>query len=144
MIDVIGGLLVVVAGLLVFAFAVLNHELGTARRMGPGFFPAALGLAAAIVGGVIVASAFGRSGSPDKIAWRPALWVFASVVGFMVGMYLFGLFAAIILTIFLAARADAESSLRETLILTVVVCVGCWLIFSVGLGMPLPMIRTPF
>src|SRR5512143_4110602 len=81
------------AGLLFIAFGVAaivigsNYALGTAARMGPGYFPRILGILLVTLGAVLAGRATRLHGVPmPRLKWRPTLVVLGSVVlfGFIV------------------------------------------------------------
>ena len=58
------------------AFAIIvkiyDYPMGTASRMGAGYFPFVLGCVMAVLGVVIIAQSVVTSGTPiSKFAWRP-------------------------------------------------------------------------
>jgi hypothetical protein len=143
-VDLIGGILVALAGLFVLFYALAQYRLGTPQNMGPGYFPASLGSLTAVIGLVIIAMSFRVSASFPEIAWLSAFWIFVSIIGFIVGMIWLGMLPAVALTVIFSSLADRDSRPRETVLLVIAACVGTWLIFSVGLGLTAPPVRMPF
>jgi hypothetical protein len=142
--DLVGGLLVLALGLFVFLYAQEHYRIGTARSMGPGYFPAVLGLVTMSLGGLIVLAAFRRSEPLPEVAWRAALWVFAAILAFFLGMRWFGLVPAIFMTVVVSSLGDPDSRPLGTLLLAVAVSAFCWAVFSYGLGLPIPVFKVPF
>src|SRR5512144_2188916 len=77
------------AGLLFIAFGVVaivigsNYPLGTAARMGPGYFPRILGILLIVLGAILVLRSLRLQGSPlPRWPLRPTLVVLGSVVLF--------------------------------------------------------------
>lgn len=141
--DIVAGLLLLLAGLFVLVYATVNYAMGSAHRMGPGFYPAVLGIGTMLVSLLIVVGGFRHPGKWPQPAWRPAIFVCASVLAFMIGLSWLGMVPAVFLTVGVAALADPASRPLGTLVLAGFVTVFAWLIFSVGFGMPLPAFRTP-
>ena len=59
-----------------FAIGATNYNVGSAARMGPGYFPMMVGTLLAVLGLVVVAASIGarREGDGDpigRIAWKP-------------------------------------------------------------------------
>jgi hypothetical protein len=81
--DLVAGLIFIVIGTAVF-FASQRYDVGSARHMGPGYFPALLGLL--LMGLGIAAFVKGsRAKTPDPLPnhrFVPLLMMFVSVVGF--------------------------------------------------------------
>jgi hypothetical protein len=133
---------------LALAIAVLwigrSYTLGSSSRMGPGYFPAALGLLLGLFGLVAIARSFIRAGEPiTPFAWRPLLLVLGSVVLF--GLLVNGLGALIALPVMIvvAAMASRYSRLDATSAAALVGIVAfCVLVFVKGLGLPLPLIGS--
>lgn len=142
--DMIGGVLVAAVGSFVLLYALTHYHMGSSHNMGPGYFPVSLGAVTAGTGLLIVLSSFRTSAEAEEIGWRSALWVFASIIGFIGGMMWFGLLPAVAVTVILSSFADPASRPLETIALIVAACVGTWLIFSVGLGLTTPLLRMPF
>ena len=74
------------AGLLFIAFGIAaiviasNYPLGTAARMGPGYFPRILGILLIVLGSRLSLRALRTSGPPiAALKWRPLLIVLGSV-----------------------------------------------------------------
>lgn len=142
--DIIGGGLLIVTGLGFSAYAYANYDLGSIVRMGPGMFPACLGVVLAVFGALQAIPAFFRTGTmPDIRLWSP-LFVLGSIAIFAMLIRPFGLIPAIIALIIVSSGAELRIRPVSTAILTVVMCVASWLIFRVGLGVPLAMFRWPF
>jgi putative tricarboxylic transport membrane protein len=131
---------------LALAIAVLwigrDYSIGSSARMGPGYFPAALGFLLGLFGIASMARAFFRAGEPiTPFAWRPLLLVLGSVVLFGVLVNGIGALIALPLMIVVAAMASRYSRLDATSAAALVGIVAfCVLVFVKGLGMPMPLI----
>lgn len=80
--DFASGLLFLLAGLGAVLVA-RDYPMGSALRMGPGYFPTLLGAALALVGLVLVGRACWRPGSPvGRVSLRPLLLATASILVF--------------------------------------------------------------
>jgi uncharacterized membrane-anchored protein len=141
--DLIGGLALLAIG----AFFLINAVylgIGTTRSMGAGYFPMLGGIFTIIVSLFIVAGSLARSGAIERPAWRPFLVIVASIAVFIVVMPITGLLPAVFVTVVAAAIADRNSRPIPVLILAVGLCIGAWLVFIVGLGLPIRLYRIPF
>ncbi|MDO5658816.1 MAG: tripartite tricarboxylate transporter TctB family protein [Paracoccus sp. (in: a-proteobacteria)] len=142
--DIVGGALLVVTGLGFSAHAYFNYDLGTINRMGPGMFPMFLGLILAGFGLLQAIPAFFRQGTmPEIRIWSP-LFVLSSVAAFAAMIRPFGLLPSIVVLVLISSMAELKFRPVSLIILTVTLCVMSWLIFRVGLGVPLAMARWPF
>jgi hypothetical protein len=87
--DFFSGLMFMVVGGL-FAWGATSYSVGTAARMGPGYFPFMLGLILVALGALVTVNAL-KSGMPggDKIgqiAWRPLVFILGQ--GLYISRYL--------------------------------------------------------
>lgn len=142
--DIAGGALLIVVGLAFSFYAFANYELGTINRMGPGMFPMALGIILAAFGAMQAIPAFFRTGTmPEIRIWTP-IFVLSGVAAFALMVRPFGLLPAVIAVVVISSFAELKIRPLSLLILTGSLCLMSWLIFSVGLGLPIPMFRWPF
>mgnify|MGYP002621710516 CR=1 FL=1 len=146
---------IVVAALLaligVVGFVVAqSYDFGSARRMGPGYIPVVLSAILVILALIesFSAAAQGRSQPlADRVAsveWRPMLAILTAVAGFALTIKLFGLLPAFLVVVGVATLSERGYGLLPAAILALTSCVGAWLVFSVLLGMTLPLIRLGF
>lgn len=142
--DLTGGLLLLVGGLAFAWYAAGHYELGTLRRMGPGMFPMALGFILAAFGLVLMVPALLRPGAmPETRLWSP-LFVLAGVAGFAILIRPFGLIPAILAVTIISSLAELRIYPKSLVLLCLALCGIAYLVFRVGLGLPLPMFRWPF
>lgn len=135
--DIIGGLGLAAIGL----FAVIygqRYEFGDLNRMGPGYFPVALGGLLAVLGLLIALPAFFRRGEPITVAWKTFALVMASIVVFAFTLKLLGVIFATALTVIVASLADNGSTWKGRLLTAAGIALVTWLVFKFGLGMVLP------
>lgn len=143
-IDVLAGLFVVLIGVLAIVEA-LNFNLGSARRMGPGYFPLHVGILMLLLGVGIILE--GRKPAEEAFAFgdlprpRSLLLILAAVVAFALMIERFGLLPAGAVAVFLSALAEPRTPMRHKLALTVAVPVISVLIFKIGLDMQVHIIR---
>lgn len=134
--DVTAGLLVVAVG--VFSlFEASRFAIGTAARMGPGYFPFILGL---LMIGLGLAIALIEPPTPGKQndtdpAYRPLLFVLGAMLAFALLVEGLGFAAAVALATFLGAKADRNTSLLTAAILSIAVTGICLVVFRLLLGL---------
>jgi len=128
------------AGLVFIAFGIAalvigsNYNLGTAARMGPGYFPRILGILLILLGAALSLRALRLQGSPIAAwKWRPTLVVLGSVVIFGLIVTTVGLVLSTILLIVMASAASHEFRPREAAISAVILAAVCVGIFVIGL-----------
>jgi hypothetical protein len=134
------------AGLLFVAFGVAaiiigsNYSLGTAARMGPGYFPRILGILLALLGAALSLRALKIQGEPlPHWYWRPILVVLGSVVAFGLVVTHIGLVIATIGLVFASSAASHEFRPKEALISGVLLAALTVGVFIFGLALQLPI-----
>lgn len=128
-------------GLTAFVIA-LGYDFGSARRMGPGYFPVVLsGILTLLALSEMVSSVL--KSEAIQIDWRPLTAILAAVAGFAVAMYLFGMIPALFVVIGLTTLSQPKFGWKPALILAVVTSVGSWLLFTRFLGMTMPLFDWP-
>lgn len=135
--DALAGLVFVLFGLL-FGVQSLGLEIGTAFRMGPGYFPLVLSGLLILLGLLIVAkSARGQGGEGiGPLAWRGALFILPAPVFFGLTVRGLGFVPAIFLTTLIACLASMKLRLPWALVLAASVTIFATAVFSYGLGLP--------
>jgi hypothetical protein len=138
--DAVGGALIALCGG-IFAYASSTYRLGTATSMGPGYFPMAVGLITVGLGLWVIGSAFRRSGSLPEFRLRPLVAVASAIAAFGLTLVHLGLVPAIVVAVLVSAVGDTTAKLRSTLAVAVLMALASWLVFRIGLGLPLPAFR---
>lgn len=140
------------AGAIYLALAIVviwigrNYQQGTAARMGPGYFPTALGAILAIFGVVSIGRSFIRPGEAiSAFAWRPLALVLGSVVLFGLLLPTAGVIIALTCLIVVGALASRNTRLDVTSLAALVGIVAfCVIVFVKGLGVPMPLLGSWF
>jgi Tripartite tricarboxylate transporter TctB family len=142
--DIVGGALLVFIGAGAAIYAWANYRLGTIMHMGPGMFPAALGVLLAGLGAVVLLPALFRSGAPlPRPALRPFVFILLSLLAFALTVRWLGLVPAIVLLTITSVLADNKMGVIGTIVLAATLSAVAWLVFGVGLGIPLQAIKWP-
>ncbi len=142
--DLIGGVLITTAGAASMYHSLTAFSVGTAARMGPGYFPALVGGLLMLCGIMILIPALLREGPMPIFEWRPLLWISLSMLAFALLVLPFGLVPAIIAQTILAGISDCKLSWRGSLLLAGGLSVGATLVFKFGLGVILPTFAWPW
>jgi hypothetical protein len=123
-----------------------SYPQGTSERMGPGYFPLALGSILALFGAVSVGRSFIRPGQAiAAFAWRPVVLVLGATVLFALLLDRVGVLIALPCLIVVGALASRNSRLNVTSVAALVGLVAfCVLVFVKGLGVPMPLVGTWF
>jgi hypothetical protein len=135
--DVIAGALFVALGGW-FAVASLNLELGTAFRMGPGYFPLILAGLLMLLGVLTVVRAIrDRPAAVGSIPWRGLLLVLPAPILFGVTVQGLGLVPALVLVVILVSFASRSMRVLTAVCLTAALVAFSVGVFSYGLGLPM-------
>jgi hypothetical protein len=122
----------------VFAYGLLELNIGTAYRMGPGYFPMVLTILLTIFALIMVVNGFTSDGEPvGAIPWRGLIIVTLSVVLYGATLRGLGMVLALALTVFLSTFASDRWDGKLAVGITVLLVASCYLIFIKGLGLPL-------
>tara|TARA_R110002020_G_scaffold73872_3_gene189428 strand:- start:3821 stop:4267 length:447 start_codon:yes stop_codon:yes gene_type:complete len=121
-----------------------EYAFGSLQRMGPGFMPTILGLMLATCGLIIMAFSKKTAGSFPHINVRAFFLIVLGILTFAVLMDKLGVFAATILLVFICRFSEARNRPLTTLTLSLALCVLVYLIFSLGLSMPLRLFPWSF
>ncbi len=151
--DFFSGLMFGVVGI-AFAWGATNYTVGSAARMGPGYFPLLLGVILAIFGAIIMFySLVVETTDGEKITgfvWRPIVYILGSNVAFGIllgglpklGLPPMGLIAAIYALTLIASKAGTEFKLKDVLILATGLSVLSYLAFIKLLNLQMPVWPT--
>jgi hypothetical protein len=146
--DFYTGLIYTGAGV-TFAWGATAYNVGSAARMGPGYFPLMLGILLTLLGAVIMfKSMVVETEDGEKIgswAWKPLFFIIAAnlVFGVLMGglpsikLSAMGMIAAIYVLTFIASLAGEECKLKEIVILATVLAAMSYLAFIVLLKLQL-------
>lgn len=144
--EFISGAALVAIGLFVALYASSHYEIGVPARMGPGFFPTALGWIVGALGVLVIASSFRRAIhalTPPPFAVRPFLAVVIAVAAFAALIERIGLMPTALILAVIASFAGRNFKLGKAVLLGACLAVLSWLIFTVGLNMTLPAFKLP-
>ncbi|HYR00529.1 MAG TPA: tripartite tricarboxylate transporter TctB family protein [Casimicrobiaceae bacterium] len=134
------------AGLLFIAFGIgaivvgSNYALGSAARMGPGYFPRILGGLLVALGLALAVRALRLNGPPlPGWRWRPVLIVLGSVAIFGVVVNYAGVVLSTLFLIVAASAASREFRFRESVVAACVLAAAAVAVFVIGLKLQLPI-----
>jgi hypothetical protein len=134
--DFYSGLIFILFGLFVVVVA-RSYPMGTALRMGPGYFPTLLGAILALLGLVIAVRGLWISGEVLKRgAFRPLLLVLGAVLAFAFLIESLGLVLATLVLVVTSSLAGEEFRLHEVAVLCLALTALAVGLFVYGLGLP--------
>ncbi|NGM20677.1 tripartite tricarboxylate transporter TctB family protein [Roseomonas stagni] len=139
--DIIGGIALILFGIWFHFHARADYSLGDLRRMGPGFFPAVLGILVAILGALTIIPALFRPGELPVPKIRALVAIIAGGLAFAWAIEPLGLIPATVLLIAIVTQAEPAPPVLRTAILAVSLSAMAVLVFTVGLGIPIPAVR---
>lgn len=146
-INSLGGLLFLALGLY-FVYGALELDLGTARRMGPGFFPLVLGCLVSFLALLLTLKTW-LTHDPDSNSqiesfdWRSFAMISAGVISFAGVTYYFGLVPGTLAAVLNSTAFDRRLRWPHKLLLAGVLGLLAWLLFIVALQLPFSAFRLP-
>lgn len=138
------GLMFIAFGVFAAAYAMLHYPIGSATRMGPGFFPTMLGTILAGLGLIVLAISFTIEGSRlSRFDLRSFLGLHAACALFAFTLEPFGLVVALSLLVLVGAAAGHEFRLKEVVALCAMLVIFAVLVFVKGLTLQFPVWPDP-
>ncbi len=120
-----------------FIYQCLNLELGTAFRMGPGYFPMILAVILTILGVVVLVQATRVKGEPmGPLALRGMLFILPAPVFFGLTVRGLGFVPSLFFTALIAAFASTRMKPGMALVLALAITIFSAAVFSYALGLP--------
>ncbi|MGZ5168151.1 MAG: tripartite tricarboxylate transporter TctB family protein [Burkholderiales bacterium] len=122
-------------------FMAQAYPMGTALRMGPGYFPIVLSAVLILMDIYCLVQGLLR---PEKL---PGNWSVRALLVLPIATVVFGLLMehagfipALIALVFVSAYAGSEFKFIEVLFMAIGLTIGSWALFIWGLGLPYPLI----
>lgn len=145
--DFVAGIMFAVVGA-AFAIGAFEYTVGSAARMGPGYFPLLVGVLLTVLGLMVAASALGSRPRGDedligKIAWKPLGFIIGANVVFgvlLAGLRSFdipamGLMVAVYALVIISCMGGSSFNWKAAVVLATILAVGSYLIFVLGLNL---------
>jgi hypothetical protein len=139
----------VIAGGLFLSFAVFglvlasDYPLGSAMRMGAGYFPLLVSAVLGVLGVVLLLRGLTITAAPDDgerlFNWRPSLMIGGSMLAFACLLPTLGLALATLLMTVLSGLARPHARLPELALLGTLLGLFSTVVFACGLGLNLPV-----
>lgn len=138
--DLLAGLIFVVVGIGTFVLA-RDYEIGSATEMGPGYFPAAVGLVLTAIGAAAIVRGVTRK-TPDPITphrLEPLVLIFVGILAFSFLLESVGLVLASAALIGIACFRRIRERPLEVLAIYAGLTAFSAIVFVYLLGMQLPL-----
>lgn len=142
--DFWAGLMFVAIGAFFTGFAT-KYSMGTADKMGPGYFPFWIGMLQMILGAIVVISSMKAGGAEEKVGrfdLRSMLLVLGAVALFGLLLKPLGLGLALLALIGVASFASHEFSWKATIANAAVLITLCFAVFVWGLKLQFPLMPS--
>jgi Tripartite tricarboxylate transporter TctB family len=137
--DLLAGGTFVAFGL-AFAITSSTYEVGSALRMGPGYFPLVLGSILVVLGILIAVKAFvaGEGGDLGPVPWKALALLVTALLFFGFTVRGLGLVPSLLVTVFLAAMAGRNARVIPAVVIAASLTALSVLIFVIVLQLRLP------
>lgn len=125
-----------------FALGATNYSMGTAARMGPGYFPFWLGVCLAVLGAVVAIGALKEKAEEAEVGrfdFRILGIIIGSVVLAGAVLNLLGVYISVFLLVFISSMASHEFSWKVAAVNGIALVLFVWLAFIKGLGLVFPL-----
>lgn len=118
-------------------FLARTYPTGTASRMGPGYFPAALGGLLALIGLVVALRATRQPGEPVRRVWSaPMILILGAVLAFALILPYAGLIPSILALVVVSSLAGGSLRWKAVTLEAAILCLVATALFVWGLGLP--------
>ena len=142
--DFWSGVLFIVTGVL-FMILSRQYQMGTAAKMGPGYFPTILGGLMAVLGLMILVPSLSKRGPEvrvNRIDLKSIALILIAVAVYAATLPKLGFIVSLFLLILIASYASHEFKLKTTLLSSVVLLGFSYLVFVKGLELQFPFLPT--
>ena len=142
--DFGAGVMFILVGIF-FALIATQYRMGTAAKMGPGYFPFWLGVLMAFIGLLLLFNSFAKKTAEEKMPkwdFKIMLWITGSVVLYGVLLQTMGFFVAVFVLVFVSASASHDFGWKGSLLNAVILMSFTYLAFVKGLGLSFPLLPT--
>ena len=140
--DFGAGIMYIVIGLF-FTIVATQYPMGTAAKMGPGYFPFFLGILMTILGLIVAVKALGAKAAIESIPkfnWKIIALITGSVILYGLLLATMGFIVAVFVLVFMSASASHEFHWKGTLINATFLIIFTYSVFVVGLKLQFPLL----
>jgi len=140
--DFGAGIMYMVIGLF-FAILATQYPMGTAAKMGPGYFPFYLGILMFLLGVLVAVKAFSAKAAIESIPkfnWRIIAQITGSVVLYGLLLPRLGFLVAVVVLVLVSASASKEFTWKGSLINAGFLVAFTYSVFVLGLKLQFPLL----
>jgi hypothetical protein len=140
--DFGAGIMFIVVGAF-FSIIATQYRMGTAAKMGPGYFPFWLGVLMAFIGLILLFNSLAKKTAEEKMPkwdFKIMLWITGSVVLYGVLLPTMGFFVAVFALVLVSASAGHDFGWKGSLLNAVILMLFTYLAFVKGLGLSFPLL----
>ena len=140
--DFGAGIMYMVIGLF-FTIVASNYPMGTAAKMGPGYFPFYLGIVMICLGLLVAVKAFSAKAAIESIPkfnWKIIAQITGSVVLYGLLLPRLGFLIAVVVLVFVSASASKEFTWKGTALNAAFLVTFTYSVFVVGLKLQFPLL----
>ena len=128
---------------LFFTIIATQYQMGTAAKMGPGYFPFYLGLLLTLLGLLVLVKSFSATAAIEKIPkfnWRIIAQITGSVVLYGLLLPRLGFLIAVVTLVLVSASASKEFTWKGSLINAGFLVAFTYSVFVLGLKLQFPLL----
>lgn len=132
---------------LFFAILATQYQMGTAAKMGPGYFPFWLGLLMTLLGVLVLLRSFSAKAIIEKIPpfnWRIIGLITGSVLIYGILLPKMGFLVSVVALVFMSASASHEFHWKGTLVNAIFLTAFTYSVFVLGLKLQFPLLPVFF
>jgi len=125
-----------------FAIGATNYTMGTAARMGPGYFPFWLGVCMALLGVYVSLSAFFAGAEEHEnptFDWKMVFILIGSVVLCGITFNFLGVYLSLFLLVFVSSMSAHDFNWKVATIVGIAMMIFTYFTFVRGLGLIFPL-----
>ena len=140
--DFGAGIMYMVIGLF-FTFIATQYPMGTAAKMGPGYFPFYLGILMVLLGLFVAIKAFSAKAAIESIPkfnWKIIAQITGAVVLYGLLLPRMGFLVAVVVLVFVSASASKEFTWKGTAINAAFLVTFTYSVFVLGLKLQFPLL----
>ncbi|CAG2148537.1 tripartite tricarboxylate transporter TctB family protein [Cupriavidus numazuensis] len=138
--DFASGLMFILVGF-GFSWVARGYSMGTAAKMGPGYFPFWLGVVLALLGVLVLWGSLSAKAEEDHLArWdiKSLLWILGAVVLFGLMLKPLGMVLSVLVLVLVSSMASHEFNWKGAIlnaIILVLISLGAF-VYGINLQMP--------